>query len=207
MTRGHFLYVEKPHALHSRIYRSWAVFDGGLQAPEKFHATRRHRRLVATSPSGVFLVKILASLLHRIPTMTALSLQRFVAAQDVCLNEAMAELKAGKKLSHWIWFVFPQHKALGHSNTAIHYGIADPEEARQYLRHPTLGPRLKKCVQLVLLNPQRTPYAIFGNPDDMKFRSCLTLFMKAAPEEPIFAKALDTFYGGKPDELTLGFLD
>lgn len=139
--------------------------------------------------------------------MTALPLQRFVAAQDVCLDEAMAELKAGKKVSHWIWFVFPQHKALGRSPTATHYGVANIEEAWQYLRHPVLGPRLKECVQLVLLHPQRTPYAIFGSPDDMKFRSCLTLFMNAAPEEPIFAKALDTFYGGKPDEKTLRFLD
>lgn len=139
--------------------------------------------------------------------MTTLPLQRFVAAQDICLDEAMAELKAGKKVSHWMWFVFPQHKALGRSNTAIHYGITDLEEARQYLRHPILGSRLKECVQLVLLHPQRTPYAIFGSPDAMKFRSCLTLFMKAAPEEPIFAKALNTFYGGKPDEMTLRFLD
>lgn len=138
--------------------------------------------------------------------MTPLSLQRFVAAQDICLDEAMAELKAGKKVSHWIWFVFPQHKALGRSHTAIHYGISNIEEARQYLRHAILGPRLKECIQLVLLHPQLTPYAIFGSPDDMKFRSCLTLFMKAAPEESIFAKALDTFYGGKPDGMTLGLL-
>lgn len=138
--------------------------------------------------------------------MTTLSLQRFVAAQDVCLDEAMAELKAGKKVSHWIWFVFPQHKALGRSRTAIHYGIADIEEARQYLRHPILGPRHKECVQLVLLHPQRTPYAIFGSPDDMKFRSCSTLFMQAAPDEPVFKQVLDTFYGGQPDEMTLGLL-
>lgn len=118
----------------------------------------------------------------------------------------MAELKAGKKVSHWMWFVFPQHKALGRSNTAIHYGIADIEEARQYLRHPILGPRIKECVQLVLLHPQRTPHAIFGSPDDMKFHSCLTLFMQAAPDEPVFVKALDTFYDGKPDEMTLGLL-
>ena len=138
--------------------------------------------------------------------MTTLSLQRFVSAQDVCLVEAMAELKAGKKVSHWIWFVFPQHKALGHSRTAIHFGISDIEEARQYLLHSILGPRLKECVQLVLLHPQRTPYAIFGSPDDMKFRSCLTLFMQAARDESVFKQALDTCYGGKPDEMTLGLL-
>lgn len=138
--------------------------------------------------------------------MTALARQRFVAAQDICLDEAMAELKAGKKVSHWMWFVFPQHKALGRRRSAAHYGIADIEEARQYLRHPFLGPRLKECAQLVLLHPQRTPYAIFGGPDDMKFRSCLTLFMQAAPDEPVFAQALGTFYGEQPDEVTLGLL-
>ena len=131
------------------------------------------------------------------------SLQRFVDAQDRVLPAVMAELRAGSKRSHWMWFVFPQLRALGRSATALHYGLADLEEARRYLAHPVLGPRLLECTRAVLAQSGRSAHAIFGSPDDLKFRSCMTLFGLAAPQQPLFAQALAAFYGGEPDRLTL----
>ncbi|MEY5098428.1 MAG: hypothetical protein RJA36_1147 [Pseudomonadota bacterium] len=131
------------------------------------------------------------------------SLQRFVDAQDGVLPAVMAELQAGSKRSHWMWFVFPQLRALGRSATALHYGLADLEEARRYLAHPVLGPRLLECTRAVLAHSGRSAHAIFGSPDDLKFRSCMTLFGLAAPQQPLFAQALAAFYGGEPDRLTL----
>jgi uncharacterized protein (DUF1810 family) len=102
-----------------------------------------------------------------------------------------------------MWFMFPQLRSLGRSGTARHYGIASLEEARAYWQHPVLGPRLRHCTALVLAVPGRTAHEIFGSPDDLKFRSCCTLFEAAAPEEPVFAQALQRFYGGERDALTL----
>ena len=134
------------------------------------------------------------------------SLQRFVEAQDRVLPVVLAELQAGAKRSHWMWFVFPQLRALGHSPTAYHYGLADLDEARRYLAHPLLGPRLLQCTRAVLAHRGCSAYAIFGTPDDLKFGSCMTLLGLAAPQEPLFAQALDAFCGGQPDALTLELL-
>lgn len=133
-------------------------------------------------------------------------LDRFVRAQAPVIDDVRAELRAGRKASHWMWFVFPQLKGLGASSMAQHYGIASLDEARAYLAHPVLGPRLRECCQLMLAVPGKSAHAILGSPDDLKFRSCVTLFAQAAPDEPVFRQCLDRFYGGVPDERTLELL-
>lgn len=130
-------------------------------------------------------------------------LDRFAAAQGPVYARAMRELRAGSKASHWMWYVFPQLRGLGWSRTAHHYGISSLAEARAYLAHPVLGPRLEECVRLVLDLEGRTAEAIFGFPDYLKFRSCLTLFAAAAPDLPVFRDALARYYGGVGDPLTL----
>lgn len=130
-------------------------------------------------------------------------LQRFVTAQATVIDDVRVELRAGRKRSHWMWFVFPQLRGLGLSATAQHYGIASLDEARAYLAHPVLGERLRECVGLMLQVPEADAHAILGSPDDLKFRSCLTLFALAAPEEPLFKQALERFYAGEPDPRTL----
>ena len=135
-------------------------------------------------------------------------LDRFVTAQAPVIDEVREELRAGRKRSHWMWFVFPQLKGLGMSSTARHHGIASVAEARAYLAHPVLGPRLRECCEILLALPSdRSAYAIFGSPDDLKLRSCLTLFSQAAPEDDLFRRGLERFYGGQPDERTLALLE
>jgi uncharacterized protein (DUF1810 family) len=132
-------------------------------------------------------------------------LERFTRAQAPVMDAVRAELRAGRKQSHWMWFVFPQLRGLGLSSTAEYYGIDSLQEARAYLAHPLLGPRLRECCELMLAVPEpRSAHAILGSPDDLKFRSCLTLFSLAAPDEPLFARCLERFYGGQSDARTLG---
>ena len=133
-------------------------------------------------------------------------LHRFVQAQQDTYAQAVDELTDGRKTSHWMWFVFPQLRGLGRSPMATRFGIASIDEARAYLDHPLLGSRLKECVRLVLRIDGRSINEIFGSPDDMKFRSCMTLFDLAAPQEAIFAEALQKYFGGTPDERTLTLL-
>ena len=130
-------------------------------------------------------------------------LERFVAAQESVIAEVREELRAGRKQSHWMWFVFPQLRGLGMSSTAQFYGIASLQEAQAYLAHPVLGPRLLECCALMLAVPQRSAHEILGSPDDLKFRSCLTLFSLAAPDEALFRQALERFYAGAPDPRTV----
>ena len=133
-------------------------------------------------------------------------LERFVTAQDPILDQVRDELRRGAKRSHWMWFVFPQLCGLGHSSIAHHYALASLEEAGAYLRHPVLGPRLLDCTALVLAAPDRTAHAIFGSPDDLKFRSSMTLFAEAAPDESAFHDALDRYFDGVSDRRTLELL-
>jgi uncharacterized protein (DUF1810 family) len=135
-------------------------------------------------------------------------LERFVTAQAPVFETVLAELRAGQKRSHWIWFVFPQLAGLGRSSTARFYGISSIDEARAYLAHPVLGPRLDLCTRIVLASKSPFLHAIFGSPDDLKFRSCMTLFSLAAddPENP-FRHALDRWCGGQPDDQTLTLID
>jgi len=106
-------------------------------------------------------------------------------------------------MSHWMWFIFPQIRGLGRSPVSIEFAISGREEALTYLQHPVLGPRLKDCTRLVLLVEGRSALEIFGSPDDMKFRSCMTLFAKVSSEDDIFERALQKYFNGVPDKLTL----
>ena len=133
----------------------------------------------------------------------AFDLQRFLHAQEPVISQVVHELTAGRKTSHWMWFVFPQMQGLGSSPTAKRYAIGSRAEAEAYLRHDRLGPRLRQCTGLVNRIEGKTVAAIFGSPDDMKFRSCMTLFSALLPPEPVFAAALARYFEGKPDPLTL----
>jgi uncharacterized protein (DUF1810 family) len=133
-------------------------------------------------------------------------LQRFVDAQNPVFPQVKEELARGAKASHWMWFVFPQLKGLGRSTLAQHYGIASPEEAQAYWRHPVLGPRLKECTELVLAVVGKTALQIFGSPDDLKFCSSMTLFERVVPQEPLFGRAIDKYFDGKRDARTVALM-
>ena len=133
-------------------------------------------------------------------------LQRFVDAQDGVIDAVRRELGAGAKRSHWMWFVFPQLRGLGFSAMAQHYGIESMAEARAYLRHPVLGARLVECTQLVLDVKGRSLHQVFGSPDDMKFRSSMTLFREAGEAGSVFAQAIERCCEGRADEQTLQML-
>lgn len=137
------------------------------------------------------------------------SLDRFVEAQAGTYETALGELRAGRKRSHWMWFVFPQLRGLGRSSTAEFYGIASLTEAERYLDHPVLGPRLVACTEAVLAIENRSLREIFGFPDDLKFHSAVTLFARAAAPEGggIFREALRRFWTGRDDPGTLALLD
>jgi uncharacterized protein (DUF1810 family) len=134
------------------------------------------------------------------------ALQRFVDAQDRVYDQVLAELRAGVKRSHWIWFIFPQLTQLGNSSTAKRFGIGSLSEAQAYLAHPVLGPRLRECARLVVAIENTPIEAIFGWPDDLKVRSSMTLFARATDDNADFVEVLDTFYGGEPDARTLELL-
>jgi uncharacterized protein (DUF1810 family) len=134
--------------------------------------------------------------------VTGFDLDRFVDAQRGAYEAALGELRRGRKTGHWIWFVFPQLAGLGRSETSRFYAIASLDEARAYLAHPVLGPRLRECAGVVLATRDRTPDEILGELDAMKVRSSMTLFHRAAPDEPLFRDVLGRFPGGLPDEAT-----
>ncbi len=133
-------------------------------------------------------------------------LNRFVAAQELAYEQVCLELTAGAKTSHWMWFVFPQLEALGRSAMARRYGVKSREEAAAYLAHAVLGPRLVHCTQLVNAVQARTLHQIFGSPDDLKFRSCMTLFDAVAPHDSVFRTAQQQWFGGKGDAITTQWL-
>ena len=133
-------------------------------------------------------------------------LQRFVDAQAPVFEQVLAELRAGRKRSHWMWFVFPQLDGLGHSAMARRYALASLDEARALLRHPVLGPRLETCSALVLEATGVPLDILFGTPDDLKFRSSMTLFAQAAPGIELFDACLLKYFGGVPDPRTLALL-
>ncbi len=133
-------------------------------------------------------------------------LNRFVEAQSTAYAAALSELQRGKKRSHWMWYIFPQLVGLGVSQTAQQYAIRGLEEARAYLAHPVLGPRLEKCAEVVLGIEEKTAPEIFGNTDAMKLRSCATLFAQVPDAGPVFERLLDKYYEGEPDPRTLELL-
>jgi uncharacterized protein (DUF1810 family) len=131
-------------------------------------------------------------------------LQRFVEAQDGggTYERALAELRAGRKASHWMWFVFPQRAGLGRSDMSRRYAIASPEEARAYLEHPVLGPRLVECAEALLAHEGASAREILGEVDAVKLRSSMTLFAGVAPGQPAFRRVLERYFDGEPDEAT-----
>ena len=131
------------------------------------------------------------------------NLARFEQAQAPIYDDVLAELRAGRKRSHWMWFVFPQIAGLGLSATSRHYAVSSLDEARAYLAHPVLGPRLRACTTAVRAHAGASALSIFGSPDDAKFRSSMTLFARV---EPWFGEALEVFFGGRADGVTLGIL-
>ena len=133
-------------------------------------------------------------------------LQRFVEAQAGVYDRVLAELRDGRKRSHWMWFIFPQIAGLGSSPMAQHFAISGREEAEAYLAHSILGPRLRECVALVDQAGNRDIHDIFGYPDDLKFHSSVTLFHAVAPADPVFSAALDSYFAGEPDAATLARL-
>ena len=142
-------------------------------------------------------------------TMTESDLVRFVNAQSDVYNQVTDELTKGRKQSHWMWFVFPQLAGLSHSSIAQRYAICDLDQARRYLAHPLLGSRLRRDVRLMTSHKGKSAFDILGSPDDLKFRSCLTLFAEAASDDSdkaLFKQALDQFYGGQSDSRTMELL-
>lgn len=130
-------------------------------------------------------------------------LRRFLLAQEDACATALAELRSGRKRSHWMWFVFPQFAGLGSSATSRHFAIRSADEARAYLAHSVLGPRLVECADAVLSITGRSAHEIFGSPDDLKLRSSATLFASVSPPGSVFARLLGTYFGGSPDDATL----
>ncbi len=133
-------------------------------------------------------------------------IERFIAAQGQTFNSALNEIRAGRKQSHWMWYVFPQLAGLGSSPTARRYAVSGRAEAEAYLAHPVLGPRLVEIAEAALAVEGRTANAGFGSPDDMKLRSCATLFARAAPPGSVFERLLAKYFDGRPDERTLALL-
>jgi uncharacterized protein (DUF1810 family) len=130
-------------------------------------------------------------------------LQRFVDAQNPVFDQVCAELRRGHKTTHWMWFIFPQLRGLGHSAMAMEYAISSRQEAEAYLKHPILGARLRECTQLVNRVEGRSVEQIFGYPDHLKFHSSMTLFAAATADNQIFKDALEKYFGGKLDALTM----
>jgi uncharacterized protein (DUF1810 family) len=131
------------------------------------------------------------------------NLSRFVNAQDPVFEDVLAELRKGRKTSHWMWFVFPQIQGLGYSAMAQHFAISSLQEAKAYLDDPVLGQRLIECTRLVNAINGKTIHEILGSPDDLKFRSCMTLFAHAAPKPNVFEEALQKYFSGREDEQTV----
>jgi uncharacterized protein (DUF1810 family) len=134
------------------------------------------------------------------------NLERFVEAQAPVYDRVRRELEAGRKESHWMWFIFPQIAGLGRSAMSIRFAIASLDEAKAYLAHPVLGPRLRECARLTFAAQAKTAQEIFGAVDEMKFRSSMTLFAEAAPDEDLFQLCLDKYFAGEPDPATLARL-
>ena len=133
-------------------------------------------------------------------------LNRFIEAQKFSYNHALAEIQAGRKRTHWMWYIFPQLKVLGRSSTALHYGIAGIDEAKAYMAEPYLRENLINITKALLALDENNPSLVIGYPDDLKLRSCMTLFEIATSDVPEFGMVLDKFYGGMRDKMTVDFL-
>lgn len=130
-------------------------------------------------------------------------LNRFVQAQEETYEQALSEVRRGRKRTHWMWFILPQFAGLGFSSTSVHYSIKSVAEAEAYLEHPVLGPRLIRCVEATLALEGLTAHQVFGTPDDLKLRSCATLFAHVSPRGSVFERLLQKYFSGQRDEATL----
>ncbi len=135
------------------------------------------------------------------------NLQRFIDAQARDYRAALAEIRAGRKRSHWMWYVFPQFHGLGFSSTTVHFSIKSADEARAYLDHPLLGSRLRECVDALLALDGCSAHQVFGSPDDLKLKSSMTLFARVSPEGSVFERVIDRYYDGQQDQKTIELLD
>jgi uncharacterized protein (DUF1810 family) len=135
------------------------------------------------------------------------NLARFVHAQEYAYDTALEEIRGGRKRSHWMWFIFPQFAGLGHSPTATHYAIRSRDEAKAYLDHPVLGPRLAECAAAVLELEGVSAHDVFGYPDDLKLKSSMTLFALVSAQASVFREVLTKYFGGEPDEATVRLVD
>jgi uncharacterized protein (DUF1810 family) len=151
-------------------------------------------------------VEVLNDMIDNRSSMDPYDLNRFVEIQAVNYSDALAELRAGQKRSHWMWYVFPQMAGLGHSAMSARYSIRSEDEARAYLAHPILGPRLIECAEAVLAIENRSAREIMGSPDDLKLKSCATLFSQISPEGSVFHRILDKYYSSERDRRTLQLL-
>jgi uncharacterized protein (DUF1810 family) len=133
-------------------------------------------------------------------------LRRFIQAQEDVYEQALSEIRAGRKRSHWMWYIFPQYAGLGFSSTSQHYAIRSLDEAKAYLAHPILGSRLIECAEVMLAVEGRSAHDVFGSPDDLKLKSCATLFAEVSPPGSVFELVLKVHYQGERDEKTLGLL-
>ena len=143
---------------------------------------------------------------NHIDTADPFCLSRFTGAQENVYQQVLTELEQGRKRTHWIWYIFPQIDGLGHSGMAERYAIKSLDEARAYLRHPVLGARLTECTEKVIAIDGKSVADIFGYPDELKFRSCMTLFSCIAGPEPVFSAALAKYFDGEKDAMTLALL-
>lgn len=140
------------------------------------------------------------------PESDPYDLNRFVQAQEGDYEQALSEIRSGRKRSHWMWYIFPQYEGLGFSSTSVFYAIKSLAEAQAYLEHPVLGPRLIECSQAALDVEGRSAHEIFGSPDDMKLKSCATLFNQVSPAGSVFEQLLAKYYRGERDEKTLDLI-
>ncbi len=139
--------------------------------------------------------------------MTEYNLNRFIEAQKFSYSRAFSEIQAGRKRTHWMWYIFPQLKVLGRSSMALHYGIADIDEAKAYMAEPYLRENLINITKALLSLEESNPSLVMGYPDDLKLCSCMTLFEIAAPDVPDFGMVLDKFYDGKRDQITMHIIN
>lgn len=138
--------------------------------------------------------------MHNLDPNLATSLDRFLHAQDPVLDRVLNELREARKTTHWMWFIFPQLQGLGSSSMANYYGLADLKEARAYLAHETLGPRLRQCTEILLTTGNKTAYQVFGTPDDLKFSSSMTLFAAISKDPSPFHEALEKYFAPRGDQ-------
>jgi uncharacterized protein (DUF1810 family)/gamma-glutamylcyclotransferase (GGCT)/AIG2-like uncharacterized protein YtfP len=184
----------------------YEVAEAELAAADRYEQNADYRRTLLVLASGKKAWVYRATIAQLDSATDPFDLDRFIDAQAGIYQQALAEIKSARKRSHWMWFIFPQLDGLGFSAISKTYAIKSSAEATAYLHHPILGPRLVECAEALLRLKERSAFEIFGNPDDLKLRSCATLFASVSPEGSAFERLLEKFFAGKPDDKTLHLL-